>query len=151
MQSNLIPIFISIDRPTYTQHRPSQQRDFNSRINAANRIAKEVLQRSKSDIDLSLSQSKSDTEEDSFELHDKHSNGPMKKALFHMKKHSKSRGSLNTSECSEEPRLQSSPLGDSKASLNSSKSQEVNRSKKRLAPAPPPPTLSTNSKNPQSR
>ncbi len=64
----------------------------------------------------------------------------MRKAIFgNTKKQSKSRGSLNASECSDDPQMRLSPLCDSKISLNSNQSQEAYyKSKKRLAPAPPP-------------
>lgn len=122
-------------------------------INQANRYAKqEILQRSKSDIDLSFSAQIS--EEDNSSGNDNNSsfnsnrhstatNGSkMMKRLFgkkldsDKKSLSKSRGSLNTSDCSD-IKL-SLNLNDSKLSLNSSKSGELRNFKKK-APAPPPP------------
>lgn len=122
----------------------------NPKIYQANRIAKEVLQRSKSDIDLSFSNKSPVSEEDesSFDANSSFNSNTDSKTMKKIfgnttnKKSqlSKSRGSLNTYECSDGSNngtnLKTSSLNDSKLSLNSSKSGD-SRSKKRLAPAPP--------------
>lgn len=125
-------------------------------INQATRYAKqEILQRSKSDIDLSFSAQISEEDNNSNSSGNDNnssfnsnrdstatSGSKMMKRLFgkkldsDKKSLSKSRGSLNTSECSDIKLPMN--LNDSKLSLNSNKSGEI-RNLKKKAPAPPPP------------
>ncbi len=128
----------------FTQNNP-KSRNTNPKIYQANKIAQEVLQRSKSDIDLSFSTQISEEDSgdnNSFTSANIDTSRQKMKRFFAKRTEnqplSKSRGSLTTSDCSHDLKLATN-LNDSKLSLASSvKSGELKAAKKK-APAPPPP------------